>query len=80
MMHLMMKTISYGVIHIIVATIVAYSITGNLAMALGIGLIEPVVQTGIFAIHDYFWEREPNEKHSHKHFGCNGLGLLHHGR
>jgi uncharacterized membrane protein len=25
-------------------------------VALGIGLIEPFVQTGVFALHDWFWE------------------------
>lgn len=57
-MRLALKTTSYGITHIAVATGVAYAITGNLAMALGIGLIEPIVQTGIFAFHEYLWERD----------------------
>ena len=56
-MRLFLKTVSYGTIHIMVATTVAYMIVGDLTMALGIGLIEPVVQTGVFAIHEHFWER-----------------------
>ncbi len=31
--------------------------TGDLSQALGIGTIEPLVQTGVFALHDRLWER-----------------------
>jgi uncharacterized membrane protein len=55
-MRLFLKTISYGAVHLIVATSVAYALTENLAIALGIGIIEPVIQTGVFALHDYLWE------------------------
>ena len=54
---LLLKTISYGIIHLCVATTVAYIITGDLTMALEIGIIEPILQTCVFAIHDYLWER-----------------------
>ncbi len=57
-MRLFYKTLSYGVVHFTVATAVAYLITGNWAMALGIGIIEPLVQTCVIAVHDYFWERK----------------------
>jgi uncharacterized membrane protein len=56
-MKLFLKTLSYGMTHIVVATTIAYILTGNLAAAVGIGLIEPVVQTGVFALHDWLWER-----------------------
>ncbi|MCI5050448.1 MAG: DUF2061 domain-containing protein [Rickettsiales bacterium] len=55
-MRLAMKTVSYGLVHVVVATVVAYSLTQDLAVSLGIGLIEPLVQTVVFAIHDYVWE------------------------
>ena len=57
-MRLLLKTLSYGTLHIIVAVAIAYMITGNLTMAISIGLIEPIVQTGVFAIHDYLWEHK----------------------
>ena len=57
-MRLIFKTLSYGIIHLSVAITVAYLITENIAIALSIGLIEPIVQTGVFAIHDYLWERK----------------------
>ena len=44
--------------HFIVATLVAFAITGSWVLAFSIGLIEPMVQTAVFAIHDYVWERK----------------------
>ncbi len=55
-MRLALKTGSYGIVHIAVATSVAYALTGDLAIALGIGLLEPIVQTVVFAIHERIWE------------------------
>ncbi len=52
------KTLSYGIMHFIVATLVAFAITGSWVLAFSIGLIEPMVQTAVFAIHDYVWERK----------------------
>ncbi|ADU14835.1 DUF2061 domain-containing protein [Asticcacaulis excentricus] len=68
-MRLIAKTLSYGTIHVLVASTVAFVLTGNWAIALGIGLIEPVVQTLVFPLHEYLWERKAPEKlslfHSH---------------
>lgn len=57
-MRLAAKTFTYAILHVAVATAVAYSLTGNLAVALGIGLIEPIIQTGVFAVHEHIWERK----------------------
>lgn len=59
------KTASYCVIHITVATLVAYIISGNFAVALGIGLIEPLVQTGVFYVHEILWEPKPERSVQH---------------
>lgn len=56
-MRLAIKSCSYGIAHMLAAIGVAYAITGNLLMALGIGLIEPLVQVAVFALHEYVWER-----------------------
>lgn len=61
-MRLALKTGSYGLTHIVVATGVAYVLTGNLAAAIGIGLIEPVIQTGVFTVHEYLWESRKNRE------------------
>ncbi len=57
-MRLLAKTISYGIVHVVVATSVAYALTGDFTTALGIGLIEPFVQTFVFSLHDWLWERD----------------------
>ena len=68
-MRLVAKTATYGVLHICVATAVAYVLTGNLIAALGIGLIEPMVQTVVFTLHEWAWERDrkPQLKLAHNH-------------
>ena len=53
---LLLKTASYGIMHLFVATAVSYAITRDIVMSLSIGIIEPIVQTLMFAVHDYFWE------------------------
>ena len=49
------KTLSYYIMHISVAMIVAYMITGNLIMAATLSLIEPTVQAFAFFFHERVW-------------------------
>ena len=49
------KTLSYYVVHISVAMMVAYMITGNLIMAATLSLIEPTVQAFAFFFHEKVW-------------------------
>ena len=49
------KTLSYYIMHISVAMIVAYIITGNLIMAATLSLIEPTVQAFAFFFHEKVW-------------------------
>ncbi len=49
------KTLSYYIMHISVAMIVAYMITGNLIMAATLSLIEPTVQVFAFFFHEKVW-------------------------
>lgn len=51
------KTASYYVLHILVASLVAYAITGNLMMSLTLSLAEPTVQAVAFFFHEKAWER-----------------------
>jgi uncharacterized membrane protein len=51
------KTASYYVMHIAVAAMVAYAVTGNLWMALTLSLVEPTVQAVAFFFHEKAWER-----------------------
>ncbi len=54
---LYMKTGSYGLMHMAVAVMVAYVLSGSWEVALAIGLIEPLVQTGFFHAHERVWAR-----------------------
>ncbi len=49
------KTVTYGMMHFVVAVLVAFAITRDIQAALTIGVIEPLVQMIFFALHDRFW-------------------------
>ncbi|KQP21552.1 DUF2061 domain-containing protein [Pseudorhodoferax sp. Leaf267] len=51
------KTASYYLVHITVAALVAYAVTGNLLMSLTLSLLEPTVQAFAFFFHEKVWER-----------------------
>ena len=51
------KTGSYYLIHICVAALVAYAVTGNLWASLTLSLLEPTVQAVAFFFHEKAWER-----------------------
>lgn len=55
---LLLKTATYGIMHLFVATLVSYVITKDIVMSLSIGIIEPIIQTFMFAVHEYFWEQK----------------------
>ena len=54
---MLMKTGSYYLIHIGVAAMVAYAVTGNLWASLTLSLLEPTVQAVAFFFHEKAWER-----------------------
>ncbi len=51
------KTATYGVMHFIVAFIVALVVSRDLHIALSISLIEPVVQIFFFLAHEKIWHK-----------------------
>lgn len=51
------KTASYCIMHLLVAFIVAYGVSGDLRIAMGISIIEPAVQTVAFFFHEKIWAR-----------------------
>ena len=53
----LLKTASFAVLHFAVAFGVAYALTGSLAIATGIGLIEPLANTVAFYLHEHAWRR-----------------------
>ncbi len=52
-----LKTATYGVMHFVVAVAVTFALTRNWHAALAVGLIEPLVQTVFYALHDRAWAR-----------------------
>ena len=52
----LMKTGSYYLIHICVAALVAYAVTGNLIASLTLSLLEPTVQAVAFFFHEKAWD------------------------
>ena len=51
------KSVTYGLMHFVVAVAVAFALTQNWRLALTIGTIEPLVQTVFFTLHDRIWTR-----------------------
>ena len=49
------KTLSYGTMHLTVAIAVAYALTGDWQVALGVGIVEPMVQTFAYTLHERLW-------------------------
>lgn len=56
------KTASYYLVHISVAAMVAYAVTGDLWMSLTLSLLEPSVQAVAFFFHEKLWERAARRK------------------
>ncbi len=53
----LLKTASYYVIHVCVAAVVAYAVTGNFWASLTLSLLEPTVQAVAFFFHEKAWAR-----------------------
>lgn len=51
------KTFSYYIMHITVAAVVAYLVTGNIWMAVTLSMLEPTVQAFAFFFHERVWEK-----------------------
>ncbi|MDW5358803.1 DUF2061 domain-containing protein [Acinetobacter baumannii] len=49
------KTLTYYIMHITVAMLVAYFVTGNIWMALTLSMLEPTVQAFAFFFHEKVW-------------------------
>lgn len=51
------KTSSYYVVHVTVAALVAYAVTGNFLLSITLSLLEPTVQAFAFFFHEKAWQR-----------------------
>ncbi len=54
-MRIIMKTATYAAMHLVVAISVAYALSGDWRIALGIGLLEPAIQTVFYNVHERLW-------------------------
>ena len=57
-LRLLVKTVSYYLVHLVVAAGVAYAVTGDLITALTLSLLEPTVQMVFFYFHEKFWDKK----------------------
>ena len=55
------KTFSYYIMHITVAMLVGYFVTGSLTMAIALSLLEPTVQAVAF-FHEKIWEAKASNR------------------
>ncbi len=51
------KTVTFAVLHFGVAFSVTFALTGSIAVATGVGLVEPLVNTVAFYFHERAWKR-----------------------
>ena len=59
------KTASYYLVHVTVAALVAYAVTGSFLLALTLSLLEPTVQAFAFFFHEKAWQRWGNRHAVH---------------
>lgn len=50
-----LKPVTYSLMHLTVAIGVAFALTGDWRIALGVGVIEPMVQTVAYMLHEKAW-------------------------
>jgi len=53
------KTATFAALHFAVGFGVSYAFTGSVAIATGIALVEPAVNTVVFFFHERAWRRLP---------------------
>ena len=51
------KTFSYYIMHIVIAMLVGYWVTGNIWMVMTLSLLEPTVQAIAFFFHEKIWNK-----------------------
>jgi uncharacterized membrane protein len=59
---LALKIASYGVMHLVVAILVAFALTREWRVALAVGMVEPIFQTFAYTVHDRVWHRIERRK------------------
>lgn len=52
------KTLSYYIMHITVALLVGYFVTGSIWMAMTLSILEPTIQAVAYFFHERIWEKK----------------------
>lgn len=65
--HLISKTATYSIMHVVIAFLVAYAISQDWRVALGISLVEPAVQTVAYYFHEKLWSKKSARKPKLRH-------------
>lgn len=63
------KAVSFSVVHFAVGLCVAYAMTGQMAVSLGVALVEPLVNAVIHFLYEHFFSGHGEE---HARFGAGG--------
>ena len=53
----LIKTVTFATLHFSVGFGVTYLLTGSVAIATGVALIEPAVNTVVFFLHEQAWRK-----------------------
>jgi uncharacterized membrane protein len=63
MMRYLPKTMTFATLHMTVAFTVVYAMTGSLKLGGAVALIEPVINTVVYFLHEHYWARRQRRKH-----------------
>jgi uncharacterized membrane protein len=74
-MRLALKTLTYASMHLTVAVVVAYVLTRDWRVALAVGIVEPMVQTVTFNIHERLWSRADKKARDREASGASSQAL-----
>ena len=55
----LVKTFTFAALHFVIGFGVSYAFTGSVAIATGIALVEPAVNTIVFFFHERAWRSWP---------------------
>lgn len=59
---IMLKTITFAILHFGVAFSIAYLLTGSIGISSAVALIEPLANTVVFYFHEKAWNRYERKK------------------
>lgn len=63
----LLKTFTFAILHFLTAFVVVYALTGNFAISGAAALIEPVVNTFVFYLHERAWQRLGHRRSTRSH-------------